>query len=166
MKSLSHIWLIIATASTFAVALTVAAAEQLPSFDQFSSVVNHADKPATPVISSTKARKFRTVIQLGAAKGANFAGHYTFVSWGCGVACQEFAFVDADTGQVYFPSVARLNAYQAITDNSPPFEFQLNSRLFILTGSPNDGDEAGTFYYEWTGTDLKLLRSVNRVWSR
>jgi hypothetical protein len=139
----------------------------VPEFKQYSVAVADAVKPAAPdVRRQAKARKFRTMLRIGAATGPNFAGHFTFVSWGCGVACQEFAVVDATTGQVYFPSDVRLNAYQAVTDETPPFEFHLDSRLFVLTGAPNDADSAGTFYYEWTGSDFKLLKSVARTWPR
>ena len=48
------------------------------------------------------ARRLRTMLRIGAASGPNFAGHYTPVTWGCGVACQEFAIVDAKSGRVRY----------------------------------------------------------------
>lgn len=49
------------------------------------------------------ARRYRTVLLKGAAEGANFAGHYSIVGWGCGTSCVQFAVVDLESGQVIFP---------------------------------------------------------------
>ena len=38
-------------------------------------------------------------------------------------------------------------------------EFQLNSRLLIARGCEEDQDCA-SFFYEWTGTQFKLLRKL------
>ena len=43
---------------------------------------------------------YRTKLREGAARGPNFAGHYTAVTWGCGTGCQILAVVDARTGQL------------------------------------------------------------------
>lgn len=74
--------------------------------------------------------------------------------------------MDAITGDVHFPSELRLNAYDTITDETEPFQFQLNSRLLVLAGKPNDAEVTGLFYYEWTGTDFRLLRITPRTWPR
>jgi hypothetical protein len=112
------------------------------AFDEFPATVVSIEKAAIPKVNaSPKARRFRTALRTETAKGANFAGHFAFVTWGCGVACEEFAVVDALTGDVHFPAKLRVNAYQAVTDETPPLQFRIDSRLLILTGSPNDGTQ-------------------------
>src|ERR1700694_5182515 len=51
---------------------------------------------------SPDARSYRTRLREGAAKGPNFAGHFTIVTWGCGSDCYDIAIVDARTGRVWF----------------------------------------------------------------
>ena len=145
---------------------SASASEAALAFKDFPSAQVDVAKPAPPKVGAGKARRFRTALRDEAPKGPNFAGHFTFVSWGCGVACQEFAIVDAITGDVHFPSELRLNAYDAITDETEPFQFQLDSRLFVLAGAPNDEEATGVFYYEWTGTDFKLLKATPKTWPR
>jgi hypothetical protein len=69
-------------------------------------------------------------------RGFNFAGHYSFVYWGCGSPCKLSAVVDLITGKVY---------------NGPPaatgYSFKKNSRILIV----NPPDSAG-FYVK------------NRIW--
>ncbi|HYL92262.1 MAG TPA: hypothetical protein VEW69_03800, partial [Alphaproteobacteria bacterium] len=60
-------------------------------------------KPAPPKLVSPVHRRYRSAILRAAAKGPNFAGHYTIAEWGCGAGCVSFAVVDAATGKV-FPS--------------------------------------------------------------
>jgi hypothetical protein len=153
--------------STAVIAPALTNAADTPRFSSYpAKVLVESKDTAVDLSSNTKARRYRTVLRDGAAKGPNFGGGYTFVSWGCGTACQEFAVIDAKTGRVYFPKKVKLNAYQAVTDGTPPFEYRLDSRLLILAGSPNDGDEAGIFYYEWTGEDFRRVSKQLRKWPR
>lgn len=58
-------------------------------------------KPAEVDFSSNpEAYLFRTTIREQAAKGPDFAGHFTIAAWGCGVECQGYAIIDAITGKV------------------------------------------------------------------
>lgn len=43
--------------------------------------------------------RLKNGIASAAKKGANFAGHYAVVEWGCGSNCQEHAVVDVATGK-------------------------------------------------------------------
>ena len=54
-----------------------------------------------PVIKTAEARRFRTMIREAAAKGPNFAGHFTVAEWGCGAGCVSVAIIDAATGSIY-----------------------------------------------------------------
>lgn len=140
------------------------AAEQ-PSFESFAVPVAAIRKSVPPDFRSALAKRYKTVIARSAAAGPNFSGHYTFVSWGCGTACQEFAIVDATTGRIHFPAF-RLNAYHAVTDGTEPFRYRLDSALLIIAGAPGDGDDVGVFHYRWTGKDLQLIKYEKRHWPR
>ena len=59
-------------------------------------------KPSAPVLSTKEARMFRTELRRQAARGPNFAGHYTLALWGCGAGCANGAVIDARSGQVWF----------------------------------------------------------------
>lgn len=150
------------------VATSLFAADETPSFRTYPAVGSAMIQSPAPVdtSSSAKARQYRSVLTAAAAAGPNFAGRFTFVAWGCGVACQEFALVEVESGRVHFPKSVRLNAYQAVTDGTAPFQYRVDSRLFILTGAPNDGNETGIYYYEWTGEDLRLISRVSKTWPR
>ena len=139
-----------------------------PSFSSYPATVSFDMKGAAAVdlSSSPKARRYAAALRSAAAKGPNFAGAFTLVTWGCGVACQEIAVVDARNGRVIFPKAVKLNAYQAVTDSTKPIDYQLSSRMLVLAGAPNDGDETGLFYYEWTGEDLRPIAKQLRSWPR
>jgi hypothetical protein len=103
-------------------------------------------------------------------KGPNFAGHYTIVLFSCGSDCANMGIVDVLTGHVYdTPFVGVLGCPMNQPDT---LLYHLDSRLFVVNGSLelaakshmiSDGP-CGTFYYEWTGKRLKLIRS--RIWRR
>jgi hypothetical protein len=115
-------------------------------------------KPAPPVLG--RGERFRTMIRLGAAKGPNFAGHYTVVTWGCGAGCVALVLVDAITGRIYdmpFGSLAMISPIDASLQKGP--RYKLKSRLFIADGCPNEEEKkCGTHYYEWKDNKFALLR--------
>lgn len=67
-------------------------------------------RPA-PVRLETAAygRAYRTKLREGAARGPDFAGHYTVVLWGCGSGCQIVAVVDARTGRLSAQTLHTMN---------------------------------------------------------
>src|SRR4051812_16720645 len=128
------------TFASFIIAATVssvAVARDLPTFDQFPARNIYHGRPAQVQLNSHRdAPTFRTVLREGAKAGPNFAGHYTVVTFGCGTECQRLAIVDARSGFVYFPPQTQPNSYLMVTDQSPPFQYRLDSELLILTGAP------------------------------
>ncbi|HKQ11242.1 MAG TPA: hypothetical protein VJS85_08645 [Rhizomicrobium sp.] len=47
---------------------------------------------------------YRTRIRDGMRQGANFAGHYALIGWGCGTSCLSYVAGDVVTGQMFnFP---------------------------------------------------------------
>jgi hypothetical protein len=143
-------------------------ADGAPPFDSYPVQAVSYAAPAPVSIGTPQSKRFRTVLRAGAAAGPNFAGHFTVVTWGCGVACQSIAIVDSTNGRVYFPEALKLNAYQEVwqTPLPAPFQFRLDSRLLVVVGSPNDSDSLGVFYYVWDPPKLRLIYGDPRKWSR
>jgi hypothetical protein len=115
-----------------------------------------------PKFATPGQRRFRTVIRDWARKGPNFAGHYAIAEWGCGTGCVQMAVVDLQSGDVYdgpfgvLPRVSLCLGANTDEDNTGTF-YRRDSSLFIVRGCPNFAN-CGTFYYDWTGTQFKLLR--------
>lgn len=131
-----------------------------PTFAQFParSSVPRA-RPVAPVLDTPAARRYRTVIRRGAARGPNFAGAFTVVLWGCGTECQQLAIVDARTGRVFVASFV----------TTAGVSFRRESRLLIANPPENTreavsmGADPGRYfarYYAWTGRRLALLDSI------
>src|ERR1051326_7365822 len=79
--------------------------------------------PAPVDLRSHKlARRFRTVLRKGAARGPNFAGAFTIVTWGCGSSCRLLAVVSARSGRVYGPGMQYMVAVA----------FKPSSRLLLI----------------------------------
>ena len=115
--------------------------------------------PAPVVLTSARARRFRTVLTDEAKRGVNFAGHYRVATWGCGSDCHAFAIIDAVTGAVHFtPGALWVGGLPG--NDEERLQFRTNSRLLVLVGSRNDTG-GGTYYYEWTGTQLRLVRALH-----
>ncbi|SRR5258708_2448596 len=146
----------------------VGVAGEPPTFETYSVLVQKAQQPAKVKLDShPMGRKYRTVLKQGALVGPNFAGHYTLVAWGCGTQCQTAAVIDAQTGQVYFPSQLQPIAYQAVTDGTVPLQYKLDSRLLVAAGSARDRDDSiGLHYFVWTGRALKEVLFVPKRWQR
>src|SRR5713226_8033300 len=81
--------------------MSLAQNNALPAFEQFGVTEVFKGKPVAPQIRTPSQRMFRTMIREGAAKGPNFAGHYTIAEWGCGSSCVSIAIIDAKDGSVY-----------------------------------------------------------------
>jgi hypothetical protein len=133
-----------------------------PRFADFPSKPSGL-RPAAPLIKTSGDRLFRTQLRRQATHGPNFAGIFTIASWGCGTACLSFAIINAQTGQVFGNGFAGILA----TDHAKNFEglhFRRNSRLLILTGTPEDDlKREGVYYALWTGKRLKVIRFVSRA---
>lgn len=137
-----------------------------PRFDQYLAAATFTGKPAAPILRSSGDRLFRTAIREGAAKGPNFAGHYTIVEWGCGSSCVSIVVVDAKTGKIgespfsilgYGTSLRFPDGTRTHSEKFDELAYKLNSRLLIVRGCPED-TECGAYYYEWTVSGFKLLR--------
>jgi hypothetical protein len=107
---------------------SAAQVEKPPTFQQYRVAQIYRGKTAMPVFTTRQEREFRTQIRRQAAKGPNFAGHYTLVTWGCGTQCTSFVIVDARTGRI-LSRAQRENA-------ASPF-CNLDSRLMVTEEVPS-----------------------------
>jgi len=100
------------------------------SFNDFPVGLIDNRKYAELDIKSNKgANYFQTRLREGyRADTANFAGHYTFVFWGCGSPCQSSMLIDRKTGKIY-------NAPEA----SLGYDFRVNSRMLIVNPPDSNG---------------------------
>jgi hypothetical protein len=115
---------------------------------------------------------FRAEIRKGAAKGPNFAGHYTVVRWGCGSDCLQIAIVDARTGKVHHPPNLRTHQSWNVDDSAlsgshgkepGTISFTVDSRLLVVTGGINDDPALrGISYFVWTQDILRRIRFSHR----
>jgi hypothetical protein len=110
---------------------------------------------------------FRTNIRKAAKRGPNFAGHYTVTSWGCGTGCIQAVIIDELDGTVYWPWKDKPIGFDTFHfdlnfdagDLEGRKSFRIDSRLLRFSGCPDDAG-CGTYYFEWTSNNLKLLRFI------
>jgi hypothetical protein len=140
--------------------------EKLPDFGDFPAPKDGTSKPASPILATAKDRKFRTIIRTEAAKGPNFAGHYTIVDWGCGTGCHEFVIADENTGTVYDPYFQEVDHHYPTEYLNTDSEwwcyafflnYQLDSRLLVVEGCLS-GKQCGRSYFMMDPSGLHLIR--------
>lgn len=141
-----------------------------PRFEDYPAPRQRVTRAAGPLLATPEARRYRSVLGMGAARGPNFAGAFTIARWGCGATCTDFAIIDARSGRVFFPAGLRPIAGAYVGDDPATGEslydslrFRPDSRLIVLVGAPQrDGRREGATWLEWTGTALRPLRFIPR----
>jgi hypothetical protein len=143
----------------------------VPRFRDYAATV-YRGKAAPLKLTTPQTRGYRTRLREGSRRGVNFAGHYKLHTWGCGTSCLQTAFIDARTGDVFFPG--ELNGFitcyyepQAVENLEEALKFERGSRLIVMSGYPtSERDKAepkkGLYYYEWDGKSLKLVKFVEK----
>jgi hypothetical protein len=132
----------------------------LHRFEDFA-VPNEAVKsPAIPRIEGREAKLYRTQIRRAARKPPDFAGHFRVARWGCGTCCQQFAVVDLRRGRVVFPgfSVSCGRNLRDPVQREAGLYYQADSALLVVSGVRNE-EEAGVWYFRWTGDQLQLVKT-------
>lgn len=106
-------------------------------FDDFKvTKVDNKKYAELDLKSNGMARNYRTRLREGyKADSANFAGHYTFVFFGCGSPCQGSLVIDRKTGKVYDSPSASLG-----------YDFRANSRMLIVNPPDTSGFYDDCFY--------------------
>lgn len=99
-------------------------------FDDFKVTEVDNRKYADLDLKSNKdANNFQARLREGySADTANFAGHYTFVYWGCGSPCQSSLLIDRKTGKIYDSPGASLG-----------YDFRADSRMLIVNPPDTSG---------------------------
>lgn len=158
---------------TFGVCVAlIASGANLPRFEDYPAAEIFKGSPAAPKLRRPGDRLFRTKIREGAAKGPNFAGHFTIADWGCGAGCVSIAIVDAKNGTIYgapftalewgMPLLKYEGKYAPSEPGFAPLTYKLESRLLIVRGCPEE-ENCGSYFYDWTGTHFKLIRKVTAL---
>lgn len=134
-----------------------------PRFSDYPVTERFTGKPAPVNFKDRNARALRTVLREGAKGGPNFAGHYTVVSWGCGMGTFTLAVVDARTGRVYFPPFdcvsGNLHGLPEGLDKGDNPAFRIDSKLLIIKGS-RDEEGGGLYYYTFENNRFRLVHSI------
>ena len=104
--------------------------EPCTSFDEFKvSSVDHKKYADLDLKSNKDASNFRTILTNGySSDTANFAGHYSFVYWGCGSPCQMSLVIDRKTGKIYASPMASLG-----------YDFRVYSKMLIVNPPDTNG---------------------------
>lgn len=98
-----------------------ALAEVLPRFTDFPAAVQSRPVAAIDLASHPEARRFASALRRGAARGPNFAGSDTVVTWGCGTYCLRVAVIDGMTGRV-----------ELLPDAIVAVDYRKDSRLLVI----------------------------------
>ncbi|SRR5258708_4007544 len=133
-------------------------AQESRPFRKYPAAVFHG-QPAVPKLETPLAKEHRTVIRKAVMRGANFAGHYTVVDWGCGTSCGLYVIVDDRTGKVYEPPEISKGVDLGVTGP----EFRPNSTLMVLASCPPPEvyglKNCERKFYNWDGSRLVLLNT-------
>ncbi len=106
-------------------------------FNDFKvSRVDNKKYAALNLKSNKSAPSYRTRLREGySADTANFAGHYTFVYYGCGCPCQGSFVIDRKTGMVYDSPGASFG-----------YDFRVTSFMLIVNPPDTSGFYDDCFY--------------------
>jgi hypothetical protein len=153
--------------AVFLVSVTLAASDE---FSSHPAAHRLAHSPATPIVKSGKARRYRSVLRAEAREGANFNGHFRVASWGCGTNCIEWAVIDLETGKVWFPSEPAFSCWapeEQKGDVPDWFEMRITSSLLYIHICDPPLRGSRTFnrrrVYVWRGSGLRLVRDEELV---
>lgn len=166
MKRLLLTLLVVVLAAAFA-------AGQQSNELEFESYPVRVEKKTAKAIdfrNSPGAWMFRTRLRAAIKGEVNFAGRYIVTGWGCGTGCSQMAIIDVKTGRVFMPdALSGVSAwFYEVDDDYEVYTYKKDSRLLVVSGIPGpmkDGDsdqEPGTYYFEWRGNRLHLIKFVPR----
>jgi hypothetical protein len=163
--------IILTTFISLLLCAAIFAQKTTPEFDQYPVKVEKATAKTVNLKSHKMARMFRTSLRESLKGGVNFAGKFVVSVTGCGTGCIQARIINAKTGAVYFPEPLMGVSWTSEIGDAEMLDYKKNSRLLIVNGyvasgkKDTDGydvmtEEFGTWYYEWTGTNLKLIKFV------
>ena len=106
------------------------------TFERFPVVAAYRDTPVMPDFDGRdrEFKNYRTRIRNGIAEGADFAGRYKVIQFGCGTGCSFVLLADVSTGRVYgFP-------HGGENDQMLRLEYRITSNLIRASWVPNIQD--------------------------
>ena len=127
-----------------------------PSFNDFKVTMVYQGAPAQVILKSEDEMAFRTRLREAAKQPVNFAGQYVLTTWGCGTGCLYGAAVNKKIGSVTFLP-GTVSGWQGKGER---VMFHRNSRLLILAGVIDEGEENGLHYYEFVNDKFKHVASI------
>jgi hypothetical protein len=128
-----------------------------PHFEDYATT-DTLTGPAAPIdyTLDPDIRRLRTQVE-GARRGkADFAGHLTFVVWGCGTQCTSNVLLDLRTGRTYDDAQVNFSCGTV--------HYSIGSALVVTgpdtTEAPVDAtcNLDKTHYFAWSGTGLVELQ--------
>lgn len=141
---------------------TVVSRKDAPVFSAYRETI-YKGKKAAVKINTKESRTYRTVLRDSVTEnGANFAGHYTLATWGCGTNCNQLAVINVKTGQTYFTPGIMSIVMGVPNQTLDMTEFKANSRLLKILGRTN-GKDYGTWFYEWKNNRFKLVKAYKNL---
>lgn len=149
----------------FAGCLAAWAQSAAPQFEDYPVKEMFSGTPAAPILTTPDQRMYRTRIRRGVSDPLNFAGHYFAIRWGCGSQCGMMAIVDAETGKVYEPPMARDKSLWVPLDNlsDMQIDYRPDSSLLILRNACRDFRDrrtCGLYYFNWKDNRFTLVKFV------
>ncbi len=139
-----------------------------PPFEDYPAAAEPVAAPKGPKLSSPMGRRYRTLLRRGAAEGPNFNGHYRVVTWGCGTNCLDWAIVDLEKGNTWFPEDEATSCWAPgkPRETSVPdwINIRLNSSLLVLHECKGPSAPVGYHAFDtrrlfvWRGDRLEHLR--------
>jgi len=123
---------------------------------------NNPASRQTAVRSSNAAEKRVSI----SSQSSVFAGHFRLQKSNCGTACIAITIVDTLTARRY--GTPFIGVRPCTPDNLDTFIWRANSRLLVINGSLEVSDESGswpcgTAFYEWRGSDFRLIRRLPSI---
>ena len=150
----------IALTVALAFATSPALAVSKPSFSDYPIKQIYNGRGAMPILSTKEARAYRTALREGSRQTTNFAGHYRFVTGGCGTSCQEGAVVDRISGHVTFVPFSVCCTEKPYTKGFEEIKFRSDSQLVVFTGLINQKKPDAEHYYMFDGNTFNFVSSV------
>jgi hypothetical protein len=140
---------------------------EIPKFDDYPVDV-WSGSPVPVMIHAPEERLYRTNLRNTANRPPNFAGHYSFVDWGCGTNCLGAAVVDQQSGKVFQPPFpvskdSHADEHWMIDGlfffDKPYAQVRPDSRLMILTRQfyGKNGYYPEIFYLVWENEQFRTV---------
>ena len=125
------------------------------TFEDYPADIYEGELMGPDFSTSPGSERFITRITNECDKGINFAGHYTFVYWGCGTNCASGVIVDRKTGEIFSQGIV----------STKGLAFQRDSSLLIRNEGSIDREThliwlcsyCVVTHELWTGTEFVEL---------